>query len=388
MRIGVDASCWSNRRGFGRFTRCLLHELAPLALARGHRLVLVADRATLTDPDLPPGVELVPVDLSVPATEAAAAGGSRSVRDMIRMTRAALGVHADVFFFPATYSYVPVPRTPVVVTAHDAIAESLPDLVVPARLDRWRWAAKQRLALRRAALVLTVSEAAKNDVVTTLHVSSERVRVVAEAADPRFVSDGGGTHAPSCIAAVDGRPYLLYVGGFSPHKNIVNLVRAFDLVLDEHPLAVLVLAGDTEGDPFLSSTADVRAAVSSMRHRNSVIVTGFVSDDDLVHLYQGAVATVLVSLGEGFGLPVAESLACGTPVVASDIPALRELAGEAGRYVDPGDEVQIAEGMAELLADPALRDRMAKVGIARAASLSWARAADTVLGLLEEVGSR
>jgi glycosyltransferase involved in cell wall biosynthesis len=359
-----------------------------MAASRGHRLILLADEATLADPAIPVEAERRPVRLDRPPSEAAAAGGSRSLRDMLRMSRAAMAVRADVFFFPATYSFVPVPFTRVAVTVHDAIAETMPDLVVPSRLDRLRWSAKQRLALRQAKVIFTVSDAARDDIIRVLKLPADRIRVVNEAAHPRFVPAGAHPEQSSCLGAATGQPYFLYVGGISPHKNLVTLVRAFDRVVADHPDAFLVLAGDLDDDPFLSSAAEVREAIAGLQHGNHVHLTGFVPDEELVRLYQGAVATMLVSHGEGFGLPVAESMACGTPVIASDAPSLRENAGGAATYVDPNDPDQIAKAMGELLANREMRDLMAATGLQRAAAHSWKQAAATVLDVLEETAGR
>ena len=359
-----------------------------MAATRGHRVILLADEATLADPAIPVEAERRPVRVSTPPSEAAAAGGSRSLRDMFRMSRAAVTLRADVFFFPATYSYVPVPFTRVAVTVHDAIAETMPDLVVPTRLDRLRWSAKQRLALRQAKVILTVSDAARADIIRVLHLPADRIRVVNEAAHPRFVPAGPHPEPSSCLGPATGQPYFLYVGGISPHKNLVTLVRAFDRVAADHPDAFLVLAGDFDDDPFLSSAGEVRDAIAGLLHGDHVHLTGFVPDEELVRLYQGAVATMLVSHGEGFGLPVAESMACGTPVIASDAPSLRENAGGAGTYVDPNDPDQIAKAMSELLINRGMRDMMAATGQQRAAAHSWRQAATTVLDVLEETAGR
>lgn len=387
--LGVDAMCWPNRRGFGRFTRSLVGALTPVAAERGHELVLLADHTTFDETDIPEGARTQLVPLGVSPSAAASAGGSRTPRDMFRVMRAARSVGADVFYFPATYTFVPVPGTPVVVTAHDATAERLPELIVPDRMDRWRWAAKQRLALRLAKAVITVSDAAKEEIVRSLGVRADRVHVINEAPDALFV-DGGHDHShrPECVDALAGRRFLLYVGGFSPHKNLEGLVRAFDAVHADHPDVSLVLAGDADDDPFLSSAGAVRQAIAATRDPSAIVCTGYVSDLDLAKLYRSAVATVLPSFGEGFGLPVAESLACGTPVIVSDLPALRELAGEGGLYVDPLDDATITAAMVRLLGDEEARIRLGSVGRARIGSLSWGTAARKVLDVLEDVAGR
>jgi glycosyltransferase involved in cell wall biosynthesis len=379
LRLVIDASCWSNRRGFGRFTRGLLEELIPQALARGHTPVLVADAETVNSATFPNGAIVRKLGIDSPST-AAAAGGARGPRDMWRMSAALRAAGGDVVFFPASYTYVPVLGSRVVVTLHDATAERIPGLLLPSRADRLRWWMKQRLALTQARRVVTVSGAAADELVAVLKVPRDRLHVINEAPDARFVP---------LDPAVDGAGYsekfLLYVGGISPHKNLESLLLIVDDVLDSRPGLRLKLAGDFDDDPFLSSADLVRAAIQGMRHTDRVEILGFVSDEELVRLYQHAELTLLLSLGEGFGLTAAESAACGTPVVASNLPALRELLGPAGTYVDPGMRSETARTIGELLDNPDRRAELAEHGLQRASSWSWANAATGLLDLFERV---
>lgn len=388
MRIGVDGSCWSNRRGFGRFTRALVDALAN---ARGdHEIVLVADDATLAAAPIPAGVDVARVALAVPPATAAAAHGSRSARDMYRMSMAARRARVDVFWFPATYSYYPVFGPPVAVTVHDAIAERLPDLVVPSRADRARWWLKQRAALRQARIVFTVSAAARDDVEQVLRVPASRLRVLHEAPDARFrpAEHDGGTATALARFSLDGSdPYLLYVGGISPHKNLLVLIDAFERVAATHDDVRLVLAGDFDDDPFLSATNDVRDAAARAKASDRIVMTGYVDDDDLVDLYRGATVTVQPSLAEGFGLTAAESVACGTPVVASDIPALVGVLGDAGTFVPPHDPAAFAHALGSLLDDRERRAELARRGLERARTWSWEQSARTLLAGLEEIAA-
>ena len=156
MRIAIDACCWSNLRGFGRFTRELVSHM--VAEHPGHEYTLVVDRATAEASRLPAGTRVEIVDTREAPTRAASAAGARSPADLWRMARAAARVPADLFFFPAVYSYFPMlRRIPTVVTFHDAIAESHPRLIFPGARARLFWTAKTWLALRQASRILTVS---------------------------------------------------------------------------------------------------------------------------------------------------------------------------------------------------------------------------------------
>jgi len=391
VRIGIDGSCWSNRRGFGRFTRGLVTEMA--RRADGDACVLLLDSVSAADPSLPD----VPSQLEVavapvrdaPATSAAAAG-ARRLGDVLRMGRAARRLGCDVFFFPATYSYFPVGTVPVVVTVHDAIAEQLPHLTLPSVGDRVRWRLKQRSALLEARAVLTVSNASQRAIVEALRVRDDRLHVIREAPDELFRHQpAGARRGPLAeLGLPEDDPFVLYVGGISPHKNLGVLLRAFELVAPEVPHLRLVLVGDADDDPFLSSASSVRAAVDASPVRDRICLTGYVRDEQLVALYSAALGTALPSLGEGFGLTAAESAACGTPVVASRDPALVELLGDAGLYAPADDAVGFAEHFRRLATDPALRAAASAAVGERAATWSWAGAADRTLELLRKVAAR
>lgn len=386
MRIAVDGSCWANRRGFGRYTRCLVGEMVQRDAANDY--VIVLDSASAADPSLPAlpeGAELSVVRVGAAPAQDAAAAGSRRLIDVARMTAGLRRARADVAFFPASYSYFPVVGPPVVVTVHDAIAERLPHLTLAGRADRVRWRIKQRLALRQSRAVITVSEASARAIRETLGVPGDRVHVIGEAAAPVFRAlPADEIRARLAPFGVEPGSYFLYVGGISPHKNLTALVDAFGAVGVGAGQPRLLLTGDLDGDVFLSAVPTVRAAVDRSPASDRITFTGYVPDDDLAALYGGAIASVLPSLGEGFGLTAAESAACGTPVIASRDPALVELLGEAGVYADAEDRSALTTQLARLATDGDYRDERAAAVARQAAGWSWARAADATVAVLEQ----
>lgn len=388
LRLGIDATCWPNRRGFGRFTRALVSEM--VRLGEDHRWVLLIDEASRAACQLPTGVEVRTVEVDQPPAQAASAAGHRTLRDVARMSWAAWRSGCDAFFFPASYSYFPTPGRPTVVTVHDAIAEANNDLVLPSRQARLRWGLKQQVSVRWASAVVTVSQAAREEVVRALPVRPERLHVIHEAPDPIFrpMRPDRGVGALARVGLQPHQPFLLYVGGISPHKNLGVMVDAFGEVARGRPDLRLVIVGDLSDDPFLSSAESLRCQVESNRAGAQITFTGYLPDADVVALYGAAAATVLPSLGEGFGLTAAESAACGTPVVASDIPALRELLGDAALYASPHDAHAFAEACCLLLDEPDRRRSLADAGIARAARWSWRASAETVIDLLEQAAGQ
>ncbi len=222
MRIGIDATCWTNRRGYGRFVRALL--AATLEVDRQNRYVFFLDDESSEFP-VPQNVEVVRVAAGVPTVRAAASNGSRSLGDMWAMSRAISAQPLDLFFFPSVYSYVPLlGRVPQLVAIHDVIPELFPELVFPSLRSKLFWSAKVKMACAQARLVLTVSEYSRQRLAEVLGLNPLRLRVVPEAGAPAFRRLEPGAIAWEALYQRLGLPsdarLLVYVGGFSPHKNL------------------------------------------------------------------------------------------------------------------------------------------------------------------------
>lgn len=388
MRIGVDATCWANARGYGRFTRELLG--AMVALAPGDEFVCFLDaRADAVFELRAPNVTRVVVAQKVSPTEAAGADGSRSPWDMLRLTRAVWRSRPDVFFSPSVYTYFPVPpglRT--VVTIHDAIAERFPELTVPSRRARLFWNAKVALAIRQSRLVLTVSDFAAAEITRLLGVPASHLRVALEApsatyrptTDPRLIAA-----AAARAGLPPGTRWIAYVGGFNPHKHVDVLVRAHAAVaarLTDPPY--LLLVGSVDGDVFHGAQATIHAAIAESGSAALVRWPGFVPDDELRHLLSGAVTLSLASAAEGFGLPAIEAAACGTPVIATTESPLPQLLEGGGLFVRPNDQAALEAALHRLLTDEPARLAMGAQARRRAESLTWEAGARAALSALRE----
>ncbi len=377
LHVAIDGACWWNERGFGRFTRELLAALAARAASQQIRYSLVLEggadpRGALPEP--PAGFTVTSAG-TTPTAEATRGAGARTIRHMASMGRGLAATGADVVFFPAVYSWVPVPaRSPTVVTVHDVIPELFPRLVFPSRRNEWLWRIKGALARRSAHRILTVSEASAREIAETLGVDPRRIDITTEAADPVFRPRDDRTRAAvSASLNVPDRPYLLYVGGFNAHKNVPRLLEAFSTTEGVN----LVLVGDTTGRGFHDDVPALRAWLAARpRVAERVALPGWLPDDDLVHLYSHASALVLPSLAEGFGLPAVEAMACGCPVVCSDRTSLPEVVGDAGLLIDPLSVDSIARALTQVLGQPELAAGMRDRGLARAATFTWDLAAE------------
>ena len=384
MRIGIDGSCLTSRRGFGRFARQTLSALAEVGTA--HDFVVFVDRPSADDAQVPEPFEKLVVEVGEAPSRAASAAGRRRIRDMLAMGAAVARSGIDLLYFPASYSFFPVWNVPrVVVTMHDTLALAHPDLVFPTWQGRVAWKLKEYAAVRQSDRIVTVSEAARRDLVAWFRLPEDRVRVVTEgpAAVFRPIEDGPRSDAVlGSYGLGPGSRYLLYVGGLSPHKNLLRLIDAFS---EAAPADVrLVLVGDL-GDVFHTHVPELRAAVARLGLGERVLFTGFVPDDELVHLHNRAYALVQPSLMEGFGLPPVEAMACGIPVICSLAGSLPEVVGDAGVFFDPRNVDAMAETIRRLLADPAARDQLAARALRRSALFSWSSSARSLIECFEEL---
>jgi len=387
MRIGVDATTWSNRRGYGRFTRALI--TAAVELDQRNHYTLFVDHESGEFP-LPPGVEVCRIFTKVPTITAAGADSRRSLSDMWAVARAVRRAQVDLIYFPTDYSYVPFyMNVPRIVTIHDAISELFPELVFPTLRSKIFYRAKVRMGIRQARLLITVSEYSRRKLMEKLKIPPARFRVVSEAADPIFRPLDCPTDGKSFSrwGIPPNAKCMIYVGGFSPHKNLFMLLDVVRELLTRdafHDLR-LVLVGDYSGDSFFSCYKQLAERVTSDRLEGRVLFTGRLGDEDLVTLLNRADALVLPSFCEGFGLPGAEAAACGTPVVATTESPLPELLGEGAIAVKPGDRAGWLGAFERVLTDKALRARMREAGLAAAKRMSWKNSALQLLAVFDEV---
>jgi len=383
MRITIEGSTWTNRRGYGRFLREILS--AALRLGTPHEFTLVADTSLPPSFTLP-GATIVRVPLRVPAGEAASADGRRSIADLWTMSRALARQRGDCLFFPTVYSYVPVwTRAPVVVGIHDVIAERLPGHVFKDARARRFWSSKVWLAAKQAARVMTVSRHAAEGVMQQLRVPESRIRMVGEAPAAVFRTDADTTAARRALHAAgvpDEARFFLYVGGLSPHKNLLTLIDA----LDRLPSDVrLVIVGDFQFDSFWSNYPALVARTTQDGGPGRVQFTAQLDDGAVAGLMRLAQALVLPSFDEGFGLPAIEAAACGAAVIVTRNSAMPDVLGDAALYVDPYDGASIEAAMRRILDDASLGPSLGSRAAARAREHTWDAAARQMIAMLEEL---
>lgn len=270
---------------------------------------------------------------------------------------------ADLFLSPDGYLSLrtSVPQVPVM---HDLNFEHHPDDLPPAYRRFYR-KFFPRFA-RKATRIVTVSGFSKQDIMDRYGVPAEKIDVVHNGVGTVF---GPATDEEKVAARrklTNGHPYVICVGSLHPRKNIARLLQAFDRVAAGQPDLRLVIVGE---DFWWDQR--MKEAWKGLAHADRVVFTGRLGQHDLRKALGGAMALAYVSYFEGFGIPVAEAMRCGVPVLAAKATSLPEVAGEAALYCDPFDVDDIANGLRTLANDPGLRDRLAREGLVRSERYTW-----------------
>jgi glycosyltransferase involved in cell wall biosynthesis len=279
------------------------------------------------------------------------------------------------------YTAPPFCRVPVVVTIHDLAFERMPETFT--RRGSFQLKLTVRRTAKKAARVATVSEYSRQDLLDIYKLPPEKVVVTYNGVESSFTPRPSVPNEAEEVRRRFGvsRDFLLAVGSLQPRKNLVRLVRAYARLRSERQdfKDQLVIVGRK-----LWLASEIFDEVKRHRWADDVILTGYVADEDLPALYRAARAFVYPSLFEGFGLPPLEAMACGTPVVTSDVSSLPEITGDAALLIDPNDEGALANALIEVVNNDRLRAELREKGIAQAEKFTWRDAAEKTLRLYRE----
>ncbi len=368
MHIGIDASrlAVTARTGTERYSYDLIAALARLDRVR---------RYTLYCNGLPPILPLLGPNMAL-----------RSIPCPRLWTHARLSLEMrwhppDVLFVPAhVLPLVHPPRS--VVTIHDLGYLAFPAAHTAAR--RLELRLTTRWSARAAWRVIAISQATCRDLIRHCGVVPEKISVVYHGVTSQFQPVTCGSTIRTILTRYGIRaPYFLYVGTIQPRKNLLRLIEAFAQCcrdwLGYTQCPQLVIAGKPGW-----LTSEIERRVAELDLTTLVRFPGYVADADLPALLSAALAFVFPSLYEGFGMPVLEAMACGTPVLTSTTSSLPEVAGDAALLVDPLNTAALAAALARLVTDAALRDELRRRGLARAAAFRWERCAAETLRVLME----
>ncbi|MBK6753858.1 MAG: glycosyltransferase family 4 protein [Flavobacteriales bacterium] len=284
---------------------------------------------------------------------------------------------ADLFLSPDGFLSTRT-KVPQLAVVHDLNFEHYPD-DLPWAYRRYYRTWFPRFA-RVAERIVTVSEFSKQDLLATYGVPADRVDVVYNGVGAVFRPSSPDEIQAARREFAGDDPYLVCVGSLHPRKNIARLLSAFDLVVQARPDIRLVVVGEA-----FWWDKGMKKAWDGLVHKDRVAFTGRLDQPRLRSALGGAEALAFLSYFEGFGIPVAEAMRCGVPVVAARATSLPEVAGDAAIYCDPFDIKDIASALEVVLSDHDLRSRMTEAGLERSAKFTWARTADGLWASIEKL---
>jgi glycosyltransferase involved in cell wall biosynthesis len=377
LRIGIDyTAAVRQHAGIGRYARNLIRALAEIDTESQYTLFVAGGHGD-------DGLGLWPANFrvrSVPLSD-------RWLHILWQRLRLPLPIQAvtgplDLFHSP-DFVLPPVGRTAAILTVHDLSFMRVPECYVPS-FRSYLEAAVSR-AVRRARWILADSESTRRDLVQLLDVGLERVMVLYPGVEARF-RPIRELELLDCVRLRYGLPdyFILGLGTLQPRKNFVGLIEAFSQLLahshNQNDKLHLVIVG-REG--WLAE--DIPAAIARLGLGEQVRLVGFVQDVDLPALYNLASVFAFPTLYEGFGLPVLEAMACGTPVVAADNSSIPEVVGEAGLLVPTNDLPALVAALNSILGESTLRNRLVAAGRKQACRFAWARSASQLSEVYQRV---
>jgi glycosyltransferase involved in cell wall biosynthesis len=369
LKIAIEARPikWSYGTGIGNYTYCLIQKLNELDTINDYTF-LWADNCPM--PHIPFTREYsfyhLPKD---------------DEREMFEMPYWLTKEKADVFHLPQNGFRIPDTKScKIVVTIHDLIPYFLPEMVRPSFLNRF--INEMPAIVERADRIITVSGASKNDIQKIFKVDPAKIVVIPSAPASSYrVFPKQDTRQKLARRYGIKKPYLLYVGGLNPRKNIMELIYAFSKIYRDLPGGQKLLIFGPAGKHL----DRLQLLVKTLNLEKEVIFPGFVKSEDLPLFYNGADLFVYPSLYEGFGLPPIEAMACGTPVITSNVSSLPEVVGDSALLINPYDTLALANGIFRVLNDESLRESLIKKGLKHCRKYNWTRIATEMLGVYREV---
>jgi len=352
--------------GVGRYLVRLLGEIA--RLEPEDVAVTAVGRA-----GQPPLCEALPM---IRLTGRAGRSGPLGLAQHLVLRHALREQRCDLYHYP-NFDVPPVPASKVVATCYDLEPLRHPDLFSRKIVLFYRLMSRR---LRTVDRVITISESTARDVHELLGIPHERITPIHLGVEPTFArASAGEQHRVRSAHRLPER-FVLYLGNTMPHKNVERLVEAMSMVRQSHPDVALVLGGAPD-----KHRGNVEQTIARHHLGDVVRFLGKVPEADLPGLISSATLFAFPSLYEGFGLPVLEAMACGTPVVTSNRSSLPEVVGDAGVMVEPTDVAALAAALRALLDDEGHASRLGERGLERARQFTWRRCADAHLQVYREV---
>ena len=370
MKIAVEARPiqWSHGTGIGNYTYYLIQKLSELDRENTYTFLWPDDQPISA---LPFHREFTYYTLP-----------KDDVREETEIPLWLEAEKADLFHLPQNGFRTPklAGKTKIIVTIHDLIPYFVPEMVRTSFLKRFT--DEMPFIVERADHITTVSETSKQDIIRVFGVRPEKITVIPSAPGPSMREYPKTLVHEQVLEKFNlSKPYILYVGGLNPRKNVAELIYAYSKIRRELPEERKLVIPGAPGKHLTR----LQLLAEALNIEEDVVFPGFISVDDLPWLYNGAALFVYPSLYEGFGLPPIEAMACGVPVIVSNVSSLPEIVGEAALTVNPYDTLALAEAMFSVLTRPELAEDLRKKGHLHCQRYTWQRNALQMLEVYRKV---
>ena len=394
MRIGIDCRMFkSSFTGIGRYTFELVKNLEKLSAQTSANIQVSADAPTkaetivnvnnlaakneyvlfLNEPEFsnfePTATNFTKVLVDAP---------HYSLKEQTKFLKILNEQNLDLMHF--THFNAPIRyRKPFIVTIHDLTHTLFPGRKMTSLPYRLAYRAVVKNAVRKAKIVIAVSNNTKEDLIKILKVPEEKIKVIYEGANEEFrqLTDAEKETSAKILNEKYGiaQPFFLYTGVHRYHKNLTRLIKAFKFISNKYPDLKLVITG--KPDPLYP---EAEQEVADQNLEEKVVFTGLITENELIALYNLAEIYIFPSLYEGFGLPILEAFACGAPVCASNISSIPEVAGKDNAiFFNPYEEKDIAEKTLSIFENSARRNKLIQNGLIRIKNFSWKKMAKEIL---------
>jgi glycosyltransferase involved in cell wall biosynthesis len=371
FRIALDYTpAYEQGGGIGRLTREIVAALAALDSPHQYRLFVAGANAPLPPP---PAANFTWKSTRItPDWFARIWHRARLPLPVEAFTGGVDLYHATDFTLPPT-----LPQTRTLLTVHDLSFVRVPETSSP-RLKAYLDVVVPRSA-RRANHIIADSQATKDDLIDLYGIANDKVTVILSGVDARFRRVDYSANVRAKYSISDA-PYIFAIGTVQPRKNYARLIEALARLRAEGQNVMLVIAG---GKGWLDDP--IYQTLDALQLRNYVRFIGFADDADLPALYSEALCLAFPSLYEGFGLPILEAMACGTPVITSKVSSMPEAAGDAALLIDPHDVDALTDALRRVISDSTLREDLVQRGYTQAARFTWDAAARKLLAVYDDL---
>lgn len=371
MKIAIDARFYRNTTGgIGRYTRALLHELEKLDRDNQYTIYITPEDDAEYDLRAKNFQKVIS-----PISHYSIAEQTKFL-NILNRGKFDL-VHFTNFNHPILY------RGKFVITIHDLTLMLYPSFSAKRSfIKKWGLGITMKNAIKKAQKIIAISKATKKDLVKVLQADPAKIEVVYEGIDPQYNTRPIVYRLSSLAKYKINKPYLLFISQWRPHKGILQLVEAFEILKKQFKIPhQLVIVGKPNPD-----FPEIPKAISHSSFVKDIITPGFVDEEDLPELYRQAELFVFPSHYEGFGLPPLEAMACGTPVVASNVSCVPEILGKAAVYFDPYEPADIAKTVhTASTKEQKNKEIMVKKGLEQARKYSWKKMAAETLEIYNNV---